>query len=209
MIVSPQEYNSLTHSLRDPNTYAPLIRIPKDEPVYEVNLDTREISIPEFLSVQEDHNAEVVWFKVRRFYDNIDLFDSTCWIQYINADKEEYFYAAPKMVYSEDFGNEWILIPWIISKEVAKREGIVTFAFQFFKISEDAKRFLYVLNTQPAKGKILHGMGILPYGFLEDGTLTEEQTLPQREQLASEIHQLYEKINRLERDYELYWIQVN
>ena len=85
MIVSPQEYNSLVHSLRDPNTYAPLVRIPKDEPVYEVNLDTREISIPEFLSVQEDHNAEIVWFKVRRFYDNIDLFDSTCWIQYKNA----------------------------------------------------------------------------------------------------------------------------
>ena len=119
MIVSPQEYNSLLYRLTDPNEFTDMLRIPKDEPIYEIDLNKREINAPEFLSVEEDHNSEIIWFKTDRFYDNIDLYNGTCWIQYKNADQEEYFYAAPLMVGVEEHGSEKLLIPWAISKEVA------------------------------------------------------------------------------------------
>lgn len=106
MIVSPQEYNNLVSRLVDPNEFMNMIRIPENEPIYQIDLNERKIYAPDFLSVEEDHNSEIIWFKTDRFYDNIDLYDSVCWIQYINADKEEYFYAAPLVVGVEEYGSE-------------------------------------------------------------------------------------------------------
>ena len=208
MIVSPQEYNSLVHRLMDPNEFANMIRIPQDEPIYEIDLNKRVISAPEFLSVEEDHNSEIIWFKTDRFYDNIDLYNGTCWIQYKNADQEEYFYAAPLVIGVEEYGSEKILIPWAISKEVAKKTGVIQFSFQFFKLSEDGLRFLYILNTQVAKSKILAGLRVDPMAFLDDDDQTEEDALPEREWLADELHRLTEAYEKLSREYELYWIDV-
>jgi hypothetical protein len=208
MKVSPQEYNSLLGRLIDPNEYTNFLRIPADEPIYEIDLNQRKINVPEFLSVEEDHNAEIIWFKTDRFYDNIDLYDSTCWIQYINANNEEYFYAAPIIIGAQEFGNEQILIPWAISKEVAKATGIISFSFQFFKLSEDKNRFLYVLNTQVAKSKILAGLRVDPMAFLTDGEKEETDVLPEREWLANEITKLYDAYSTLSGDYKLYWIDL-
>lgn len=208
MIVSPQEYNSLLHRLMDPNEFTSMLRIPEDEPIYEIDLNKRLIAAPEFLSVEEDHNSEIIWFKTDRFYDNIDLYNGTCWIQYKNADQEEYFYAAPIVVGVEEYGSEKILIPWAISKEVAKKTGVIQFSFQFFKLSEDGLRFHYILNTQVAKSKILAGLRVDPSAFLDDDDMTEEDALPEREWLADELHRLTEKYEQLSRDYELYWIEV-
>lgn len=208
MIVSPQEYNSLLHRLMDPNEFTSMLRIPEDEPIYEIDLNKRLIAAPEFLSVEEDHNSEIIWFKTDRFYDNIDLYNGTCWIQYKNADQEEYFYAAPIVVGVEEHGSEKILIPWAISKEVAKKTGVIQFSFQFFKLSEDGLRFHYILNTQVAKSKILASLRVDPSAFLDDDDMTEEDALPEREWLADELHRLTEKYEQLSKDYELYWIEV-
>lgn len=200
MIVSPQEYNSLLHGLSDFNQFTAYLRIPSDEPIYEIKLNERKIEAPEFLSVEEDHNSEVIWFKTDRFYENVDLYNTTCWIQYKNADNEEYFYLAPMYVSTEDVGEEKLLIPWAISKEVAQKTGTIQFSFQFFKISEDKLRFTFVLNTQPTKSKILTGMRIDPMGDIEDNGETEW--------LADELHKLTEAYETLRKDYELYWIEV-
>lgn len=209
MIVSPNEYSSLLGKLIDPNEYAHLLQIPKDEPIYEIDLNSRTIKAPEFLSVEEDHNSEIIWFKTDRFYDNIDLYDSNCWIQYVNADHESYFYAAPILVGIQEFGNEQILIPWAISKEVTKATGVISFSFQFFQLSEDKNRFLYVLNTQVAKSKILTGLRVDPTAFLTDGEHEENDFLPQREWLSNEIVKLYDAYSTLSGDYELYWIDAD
>jgi len=208
MKVSPQEYNSLLGRLIDPNEYTNFLRIPADEPIYEIDLNQRKINVPEFLSVEEDHNAEIIWFKTDRFYDNIDLYESTCWIQYVNANNEEYFYAAPIIIGAQEFGNEQILIPWAISKEVAKATGVISFSFQFFKLSEDKNRFLYVLNTQVAKSKILAGLRVDPLAFLTDDEKEESDFLPQREWLTNEITRLHDAYSTLSGDYKLYWIDL-
>ena len=103
MVVKPEDYNKLLLQVMDPNSFKNMLRIPKDEPIYEIDLNARIIHAPDFLSVEEDHNSEIIWFKVDRFYDNFDLYSSTCWIQYRNANQEEYFYAAPLIVGIEDF----------------------------------------------------------------------------------------------------------
>ena len=92
MKTSQKEYNELLYVINDPNNLTDenvYYRIPADEPVYKIDLETRDVETPEFLSVLEDHNAEVVWFKVDRFFDDVDLFGATCWIQYKNALNED------------------------------------------------------------------------------------------------------------------------
>ena len=209
MKVSPQEYNSLLNRLVDPNEFMHMLRIPEDEPVYEIDLNQRKISVPDFLSVEEDHNSEIIWFKTDRFYDEIDLYNSNCWIMYKNADKKEFFYAAPIMICLEEYGNEKILIPWAIGDSVAAKAGIIQFSFQFFKLSEDHLRFLYILNTQPATSKILHGLQVDPAAFLADGEQTEESTIPNREQLTLWLKNLTEAYNTLSNEYIQYWSSVD
>lgn len=56
------------------------LRIPVEEDFFEINTDTREIKAPKELAenkwvvgVKDDHLAEILWFKVNRFYDGQDL----------------------------------------------------------------------------------------------------------------------------------------
>ena len=60
MTVSPQEYNSVISRLINPNEFINMFRIPDNEPIYEIDLNTRHIRAPQFLSVITDHNAEIV-----------------------------------------------------------------------------------------------------------------------------------------------------
>lgn len=208
MNTSPDLYNGLIHELSDPNYFSSFLRIPDNEPIYDIDLNTRVIHVPDFLSVTDDHNSEILWFKTNRFFDNFDLYTTTCWIQYVNAEGEKYFYAAPILTGAQEFGNEQILIPWAISKEVTKKSGPIEFAFQFFKLSEDGLKFLFVLNTLPAKSRVLSGLRVDPSAFLTDDSQTEEEAIPQREQLAGYLEKLSSDYAKLSQAYELYWIEV-
>lgn len=205
MKTSPQEYKSLTASLTNPNEFAHLIRIPDDEPIYEIDLNKREITIPEFLSVEDDHNSEIIWFKTDRFFDNFDLYDCNCWIQYINANKEKHYYGAPILVGASQFGNEQILIPWAISEEVSKKSGTIQFSFQFFKLTEDGNEFVFRLNTKPASGKILTGLKVDPVKDLANRTITEDEA----KALDDKLHSLHEAYNTLSGKYVLYWTEAD
>ena len=131
MKTSQKEYNELLYVINDPNnlTDEPIYyRIPANEPIYTIDLNTREIEVPEFLSVMEDHNAEVIWFKVDRFFDDVDLYGATCWIQYINALKEEYVAVTiPRVI--EDNNHDVLYIPWPINSAAAKAAGKISFSF--------------------------------------------------------------------------------
>jgi hypothetical protein len=103
-------------------------RIPLNENVYQIDLNTREIAAPEFLSVAQDHNSEVIWFKVDRFYDDFDLYNCACLIQYTNALKEDCLsYSIPKVL--DDNNHNELYIPWLIAGPATKAAGSVTFSF--------------------------------------------------------------------------------
>ena len=118
MIVSPQEYNGLLHQIKDPNIFSKVLRIPEKEKIYEINLSTRQIETPEFLSVETDADAEIIWFKVDRFFDTIDLYSGACWILYTNASGASYFYNAPMNIYFRDTNgkNYYIDFLYLISR---------------------------------------------------------------------------------------------
>lgn len=207
MITSPQEYKDLYYAITDPNNKEYYITIPSDEPVYEINLDTREVQTPEFLSVLEDHNSEIIWFKVNRFHDDFDLYGSTCWIQYRNALKEEYVCVSiPKVIKESD--HDMLYIPWPINSPVTKAAGNVEFSFQFYKLSEDKQRMYYSIHTKPAIGKILYGMHIDPLKFIEDGGTDDSEINPQYSEFMRLFQQLAEDYSEVQKGFELYWTEV-
>ena len=204
MIVSPQEYNGLLHQLRDLNEFSDYIRIPSSEHIYTIDLNNRKIEVPSFLSVESDSNAEIVWFKVDRFFDNIDLNTGACWILYKNALGESYFYNAPMQIASGEYGDDYLLIPWVISKEVAASQGVINFQFQFFKLSEDYQRFLYILNTQPASSRILLNLNVDIENTIED----DLEHAVDSDSILGQLRQLTEAVTTLSNDYNLYWIEA-
>jgi hypothetical protein len=96
MITGSEEYEQFLKNIQD--GYNPpdiRIRIPKDEPVYKIDWNTRKVEAPTYLSVEADHSAEIVFFEMDRYYDNVDLANMVGLIQFRNAKNEEYYYVIP------------------------------------------------------------------------------------------------------------------
>lgn len=142
------------------------IRLPGfEEERYKINLATRTIDSPEFLSIEKDHNSEVKYFVLDRYLDHKDLSTTTCIIQYENAAGEHFVYPVPFFdTYTLRQENKMI-IPWNISGSVSAYAGEIKYSFRFFEFGRDENNQLttelvYNLNTLQATSKILHGLDI-------------------------------------------------
>ena len=81
-----------------------------------------------------------------------------CVIQYKNAGGEEYFYPVPFYditTYGHEPGHK-VLIPWCIQGPATKYAGTIEFSILFFRLDANSN-IIYMLNTLPAKSKILQG----------------------------------------------------
>ena len=129
--------------------------------IYTVDLNARTIDTPEMLSVQYDHNAEVILFEMPRYYDGVDLATTTGVVQYINADGNAGIYCIPFFDIVTKEAENKIIFPWYLSGLATKVSGKIKFNFCFYIISgEENPNFAYKLNTQARTGMILHGLDI-------------------------------------------------
>lgn len=207
MITARDDYLDLLYRVQDPNRQDKIIKLPADEPIYEVDLDTRKIGAPKFLSVEYDHNAETIYFEVDRFYDNIDLSTMFCVIQYQNANPDKsrggYIYPVPYFDIITRAEDNKMLFQWAIEGPATAYSGKVTFSIKFYKISSvtidsadghstELKVYDYVLNTQPSTSEVLHGLDIMA---------TSENYYFE----ATEVEKIYQEIEKVRRTNDLYW----
>ena len=160
MITTPRDYYNLYHRIQSENAPSLAVLLPTDEKIYNVDLNARTVEAPEYLSVEKDHRAETIYFKVNRFYDFFDLTQAVCVIQYINALGESRAYVVPYYdidTFSED---DMILFPWVIDGEATKAGGEIEYSIKFYKLTDTGKYYLYNLSTMPVKSKILYGMSV-------------------------------------------------
>ena len=139
----PHEISSLFANLNiianatHPKTHAYLIppeyyaMLPADEPFFEINANTRVINVPDVfkkngLSIQNDHLAEVVYFKIDRYFDRNDLAtDTNIYIDWKIGKKEGRSVALwPTTV----IDNEHIYFGWGISNDMTAEKGTIQFA---------------------------------------------------------------------------------
>ena len=208
MITARDDYLDLLYKVQDPNRQDKIIQLPADETIYAVDLNTRKIEAPKFLSVEYDHNAETIYFEVDRFFDNIDLSTMFCVIQYQNANPDKarggYIYPVPYFDITTKAEDNKMLFQWAIEGPATAYSGKVTFSIKFYKISSitidsadghstQLKVYDYVLNTQPSTSEVLHGLDIMA---------TSENYYFE----ASEVEKIYQEIEKVRRTNDLYWI---
>lgn len=136
------------------------LHAPFNEPIFEINTNTRVISVPsEFqkngIGIVGDHLAEIIFFKLPRFYDVNDLYDSTSitiyW--YNNGEKElpTYYKTAPTIKYTE---GDILVLGWAISEAATAVAGTIEFSIEFEHkktVDENTQVVDFRLETQSAK----------------------------------------------------------
>lgn len=157
MITPTDEYLSLLAQIQDHNFPVQAILAPSEEHIHEVDLATRSISMPQFLSVEADHKSETIYFRVDRFFDYMDLARTACVIQYINARGESHFYPVPFYDCITENEDNKMLVPWNIDGSATVASGTVQFNIRFYLIENG--KFIYNLTTKAVSAKVLHGMG--------------------------------------------------
>lgn len=158
MITFEPEYKAKLWEIQNQYLTKKAVLVPHNEKVLNIDLDKRTVQVPDYLSVQQDHESETIYFKFDRFYDSVDLTNMVCVIQYKNAGGEEYFYPVPffdTVTYSNEPGHK-VLIPWCIQGAATAYAGTVEFSILFFRLDVESN-LIYMLNTLPAKGKVLQG----------------------------------------------------
>lgn len=197
MITTPEEYREKLWLIQQ-NNFPRKAILPFAETIYSVDMKTRIIDSPSFLSVQKDHKAESIYFSVPRYVDYMDLAETACIIQYTLANGTTGIYAVPfyDITTQNDYGNERILLPWLLDGKATSVSGTIEYAIRFFIIDDSGQKFLYNISTIPAKSKILYGMDIIG-----DNKDKEFDILP------SDYEVLLDKIAKLQKT-DIYWIEL-
>ena len=143
------------------------VYLPFQHNIYDIDLNTRSIKAPKFLSVQRDHKAEVIYFKVDRYFDYMDLATTICIIQYHipgDAKKVPYIYIVPFYDTHTYEKEHKMIFPWVIGGATTAQKGVLEYAVRFYKIdggtNNEPKQLVYNLNTSSAKSQILQGLEV-------------------------------------------------
>lgn len=192
MITTPAEYFANLYQIQENNP--PRIAVlPTAETIHEINLDTREIDSPKFLSVAHDHQSETIYFKVDRYYDYMDLSTTTCIVQYVNANNESRIYVVPFYDTMTCSLEKKMLLPWCIDGSATAAAGPVQYSIRFYKVHSNKESFAYSLNTKTATSEVLHGMDI-----------TKEDPDNIYDISADAVSAIYAEIDKL-RKTDVYW----
>ncbi len=199
MITEPLEYLTYLQTISN-SPHGQYTRLPKNEPVYELDWNSRQINGPQFLGVSGDHEAEIIYFEMDRFYDYTDLADTIGIILFTNANKDEYTYVIP--YYDIETKPGKIIFPWVIQAPVALYSGTVNYGMKFFKLDPTAianpiheetdeeetentntksevqeyiqRAILFELNTKKTTSQIIQGWGDNSNQQYQYATLTQE-----------------------------------
>lgn len=227
MITTAQEYFALYHQVTSGNPPDLAVLLPSEENIYHIDLNTRTIEAPQYLGVHKDQNAEVIYFEMDRYYENLDLVNAIGAIEYINADNEGYIYGIPfydittlnrdshvlameaydEQIYQEiKVSEDKILFPWIVGHDVTKTAGTVTFAMSFYMLDKDADQLQ--AEGENASAKFLLRLNLLPTTSTVLQGIAIDPTVEQLENVDVEVPTLLEMFNmykELSAEYVMYW----
>lgn len=139
------------HIVELANTDLTYTILPVDEELFEINANTREIIIPKSfkngVGVQGDQVAEIIYFKIDRYFDNIDLNTQNIYIEWENADQ-----IGLSGEYVRDIASDpdHIIFGWPLTNKITSSAGKVKFAVRFYSFNSD-NDIIYSFATQPAE----------------------------------------------------------
>lgn len=178
-VIMEQEFLSQLYVIQNQNPPS-YVLFPDVKTIYDIDLSTRTINAPQFLSVSKDHKSETIYFRVNRYYDYMDLSNTTCVIQYITPDNKIHIYAVPFYDIMTERKNNMMIFPWCVDGVATQYSGTITFSIRFFIAEREVivvddyidqedittpptevkYNLIYNLATTPAKSEVLNGMEV-------------------------------------------------
>ena len=166
------------------NVQPKFVMIPSDESPFEINANTRTISVPASFSkcagVVGDNMCEIITFTIDRYFDYTDLANARICVQWklpakVGEEAEEGISHIGLIDLNTVSGK--IRFGWPLTEALTKNAGNISFAVRFYveKTITDADdesqtQFVYLFNTLPANIPIREGLNISGEDvFIEQG----------------------------------------
>ena len=165
------------------------LRLPLDEPYFEINANTRGITVPGELSqigVVGDKFAEVVFFRIDRYFDAVDLDTRHIYIEWELPDGTRGI--------SRDFlrdtqsEKDKIIFGWLIDDVLTAQTGTIRFAVRFVEWTDRGDeantnaQLLYSFSSLPATITVSDS---LHYTLFEDDEELKYNTLNSSSAIAT------------------------
>ena len=157
MITSPEEFRQRLLDIQN-SVNVVYSTLPSDEPRFIIDANSRTITIPpefQFLGVKNDHNAETVYFEIDRYFDDEDLSQHTCVIQFANKNNSDDGGIYPVTTMDTTSVDGKIIFGWEIKSDATSIVGDIYFSVRFYSIDSENYIFTYNFNTLTAKSSIL------------------------------------------------------
>lgn len=139
------------------------VYLPYPDNIYNIDLKNRKINGPEFISVERDHKSQILYFKIDRYFDYMDLATTVCVIEYIipgDFKRVPYLYVVPFYDTAKFARENKMIFPWNVGGAATLNAGTIEYAIRFFKVEGNGNqaKLVYNLNTLPAQSKILSSL---------------------------------------------------
>lgn len=153
--------------------------LPLDEAYLEVNANTRKITVPadfKTIGVVGDHTAEIVFFRIDRYFDAVDFGSSSMvatieWRK-LSGSKNEGI--SPAYIKELTLSPNQVLIGWPIVKEMTEENGTLEFALRIYQKDLNGN-IEYSFSTLPAQVNIGNTLNL--YSDDEDVEVTNYNSL--------------------------------
>lgn len=156
--------------------------LPLDEEVFEIDANARTITVPQSfqkngISVQGDEVGEIVYFRINRFYDAMDLALRNIYIEWKSAAKDENGkeitgVSVPWVIDTESDPG-FIIFGWPLSSKITKAAGQISFAVRFYTFDPDTDTLKYSLSTLTQTATIKPALNFDLVNIIQDGSLID------------------------------------
>lgn len=154
------------------------LRLPVDEELFDIDLNTRQITVPPTfkksgLGVQGDDLAEVVYFRADRFFDATDLNQTFILIQWEAPSGAKM--ASPAYFQEVDSETDKLIFGWAVTKEMTGAPGTLKFSVSFIDYEQispegdeiDISKIEYRLGTLASTISINAGLNLAKQGIIK------------------------------------------
>lgn len=131
--------------------------LPLDEAYFKIDANQRTIDIPkEFknhgLAVQGDESAEIIYFKIHRYFDFMDLNNTEIYIQWQQGLEQN----APTGLSNEwvrdiESDPDYLIFGWALDSTITEKAGSLKFSIRFIDWKTNPETGEYILDSEGNK----------------------------------------------------------
>lgn len=171
-----EEYFSYIADLRAINKRYTIL--PLDEEVLEIDANKRTITLPSAfkangIAVQGDEVAEILYFKINRFFDMDDLSTKDIFVQWKapkDSEGNQVEGVSVPWVIDTESAPGFIIFGWPLASELTKIPGNIEFSVRFYTYNEEERKIVYSLSTLVTSASIKPGFDYNIADMLLDGS---------------------------------------